>query len=238
MHRHHHALLFFSHTPEISRGTAGEPFAALPWDDLDALYTALLGDLVEAATQLADVHIFLYRNQAELSDDYFISLRERVELRPALAAPLAEQIQRAVDDAFAADFHRVVVMVENQPAVRTATLQRAFDQLGFEDDCIVVGPTAEGKCYLIGLKSNRGELFDSGEGDPLGRPNLLLRRLCDADVHLFPILPLYSLDSAVNLARLRNDLETSRGSNGGSLARTRDMFKLLDRKYRLRKTPR
>ncbi len=238
MHRSHNALLFFSRTPQISRGTVGEPFAALPWDELDALYAALLGDLVETAARLPDVNILLYRNQAEISDDYFNSVRNRIELRPALALPLAEQIQRAVSEAFAADYHRVIVIIENHPAVRAASLRHAIDQLGFEDDCAVVGPTEEGKCYLVGIKSDRSEIFDPAGGDPVDKPNLLMGRLCEADVHLFPIHPLYSLDSASNLARLRTDVEMMRDSNGSVLTRTREIFRVLDRKYRLRKSPR
>ena len=57
--RHNKAIVLLSKVPQINRSNRDEPFAALPWDDLDTLFTAMLGDVAEIACHVDFADVFL-----------------------------------------------------------------------------------------------------------------------------------------------------------------------------------
>ncbi|HYQ87299.1 MAG TPA: DUF2064 domain-containing protein [Bacteroidota bacterium] len=232
------AILLFSKPPRITRSNQDEPYAALPWEDLDALFTALLGDVLEHACRLSDADILLYRHQADLSDDFLHPFGDRIKCSTLLNGSLTENVHHAVEAAFAGLYQRVVVLLENHPVLDTAFLAKIVQQLSYEDDCLVVGPALEGGCFLIGMKSNHSELFEKTDQDPLVKPNVLMKRLCGTDSILFLTQPTYLLDSGFSLARLKGDLDKTDGLSPGFPKRTYEMFKLIDKKYRLKKPAR
>ena len=233
---HNKAILLFSKVPQINRSNRDEPFAALPWDDLDTLFTAMLGDVAEIACHVDFADVFLYRDGAELSDDILSHLRTRIEVCDLPPGSFSEQVQQAVENAFAQHYDRVVVVLDNHPLMTSTLLRNIFYQLEYEDDCIVLGPTVEGKCFLLGMKSNYSLLFSPEDGDPLINSNLLMSRLCATNVVLFPMPISYSLDSGFNLARLKQDVEMLVGAEAVFPHRTYELFKVLDKKYRTKKT--
>ena len=233
--RQNTAVIIFSRTPQIARRNPDEPYAALPWDDLDALFNALLGDSIENVCQLGEVDVLLYRNEKDLSDDFLAPFKSRVRCCDLLEKSFTEEIQHAIETAFAEHYHRVLVMLENNPVGIPRRLRRMLEQLGQEDDCVVLNPTVEGKCSSIGMKSNHGWVFDHQEGDPVAKPHLLLERLCKLPSLIVPMPSTYLLDSGPNLARFRDDLEAIQERNGEFPRRTYEMFKLFDKKYKTRR---
>src|SRR5689334_15612401 len=193
------ALLLFCRTPTIARDNMASPFATLPWEDLDVLFTAFAGDLLMTARRIEATDILVYRNAEQLSDDYFLPFRAMVRLMDLDDRPFAAQVESALDHAFRANYTRVVAVIDNRPTLGAATLRAAFNQLGYEDDCTVVMPTRDGKCVLIGLKSNHSRLFDPGKADPVERPHVLLQRLCALETQLFLLPAEEPLDSASGL---------------------------------------
>ncbi len=236
--RHHNALIVFARTPQIARSNSDHLFASLPWEDLDILYTAFVGDILRNACRLGGLDVILYRNPAEISDDYFRPFRQKVILRDLEQTPLSEQIEHAIDAAFAREYQRVLVLLDNQPLIRSSTLSRAFDQLGYEDDCFVVGSTIEGKCNILGMRSNHSDVFDTAEADPLAKPNVLLKRLCEKGSILFPLPGSYLLDSAENLDRLRQEIEGLDRKQPEFPDKSYEMFRMIEKKYRPRKVSR
>ncbi len=235
---HHNVLILFSRTPQIARSKSEHLFASLPWEDLDILYTAFVGDILRNACRLAGTEVILYRNPSEISDAYFRPFRPRLLLRDAENGPVSEQLEHAIDAAFADNYQRVLVLLDNQPLVVSTTIARAFEQLGYEDDCFVVGSTADGKCYLLGMRSNHSSLFDASDGDPLTKPNVLLKRLCETGSILFPLPGSYLLDSAENLDRLKRDIEAIDRKHPEFPDKSYEIFRMIERKYRPRKDSR
>ncbi|MBI1805771.1 MAG: hypothetical protein HYR76_01815 [Ignavibacteria bacterium] len=233
--KHHNALILFSHTPQISRESMDEPFAALPWEDLDVLFTAFVGDVVTNSSQLVQTDIILYRNEDELSDDYFRPFRQRVRLENLDITPLSAQVQVAIERAFHDGYLHVVVLLENNPLLTSTFLIKVFNQLRYEDDCFIVGPTMEGRSFLVGMKMNHASVFNHVKGDPLMKPHVLLNRLCSFDNHLFLTNAEYSLDSAMNLARLKRKIQSLDRSSPNYPTRTAEVFKMFDKKYKWRK---
>ena len=230
------AILFFSKTPQINRTNRDEPFAALPWEDLDSLFTAMLGDIVENACRIEPVDIILYRDSSEQSDDFLSRFQGRVDFRSAFEGSFSEQVQQSIDAAFAQDYHQLVVILDNHPLITSEIIENVFHQLGYEDDCIVFGPTNEVKPYLLGIKSNYSGIFSISGGNPTTNPQLMMERLCQCETVLFPLRLSYALDSGFNLAKLKSDVETLAIEDELFPHRTHEMFKMFGKKYKTRKT--
>jgi hypothetical protein len=154
---------------------------------------------------------------------------------PLNETPLIDQMQQALMDAFQNKYQKVVLFLENNPLITRNRIRKVLNQLGFEDDCIVVGPTYDGKCYLLGMKSYHDSILRGEEGNPLQEANVLMKNICNISSFIFPLEPEYSYGVSVNLMDLRRRMEVL---NKGSIeypSRTHDIFKMFDKKYKLRK---
>ena len=236
--RQNTAVVIFSRTPQIARRNPEEPFASLPWDDLDALFTALLVDTIQNVCQLGDADVLLYRNEREFADEFLAPFKTRVRCCDLLERSFTEEVQQAIESAFAEHYHRVLVLLENNPVGIPQRLRRMLDQLGQEDDCVVLAPTADGRCASIAMKANHSWIFDDDGGDPLAKPHLLLQRLCTLQTLILPQPVTHLLDSGANIARLRDELEGVEDRNGEFPRRTYEMFKVFEKKYKTRKASR
>jgi hypothetical protein len=232
------AIILFSKVPQINRSMMDDPYAGVPWTDLDALCTAMLCDVIETAFKVEFLNIVVYRDQTELSDDLFSRFRDRVECRDMHECSFSQQIHQAIESTFGHGFTRIVVVLENNPLLRPNFIRRIFDQLEYEDDCMVISTTIEGKVLLFGMKSNHSSLFANADGDSLLTTGGLMQRLCNSNVIIFPTRTSYSIDSGFNLARLQNDMETLVTAKEYFPHRTYDMFKLFNKKYRIKKPSR
>ena len=233
--QHHNAVILFARNAVIDRGGPNEPFAALPWDEIDALFTAMLSDVLESVSDLPRTDVLLYRAQTDISDEFVAGLGDRVKCFEVDGGSFPEQVQQAVDNTFTQGYHRVLVLLENNPLLQTMFLKRAFDQLSYEEDCFVVVPTIEGKCLLVGMKANHSNIFDNTEGDPIASAHVLLERLCTANANIFPAESRFSLDSGARLVRLRNEIETRAASNENYPTSTLEIFRRFDKKYTMKK---
>jgi glycosyltransferase A (GT-A) superfamily protein (DUF2064 family) len=236
--RKQNAIVVFSKPPRISRTNQNEPYATLPWEDLDALFTSLLGDILEQACRLKDVDVFLHRKRTELSDDFLLPFRDRVKLVDDPGGSFTDSIHHALDHAFGGRYNRVIVLLDNHPHMDAPFLARVVQQLAYEDDCMVVAPSIEGTCFLLGMKMNHGSLFEKADQDTLVKPDLLMKRLCRLDSMLFLTEPFHSLNSGFSLARLKGELDAADGSTPEFPRRTYEMFRTFDRKYRPKKITR
>jgi len=232
------AVIIFARTPQINRSNPDEPYAALPWEDLDSLFTAILGDLIEHTCRAGDLDVLLYRNPLEFSDEFLQPFRSCVRCFEMQESSVMTQVPGAIEHAFTMHYSRVVVLLENHPLIGSALLAGVLGQLSCEDDCIVIGPTPTGSVYLLGVKSNHPALFRDEEPDILSKPERFLRSACKENSLLFPIPSQYPLDSGSHLARVRMEIETMPESDADFPSRTSAMFKSFDKKYKARKSNR
>ena len=214
------------------------PYAALPWEDLDSLFTAILGDIIEHSCQAGDIDVLLYLNPAEFSDEFLKPFHNHVRCFEMADGSVFSQVPAAIEQAFALRYSRVVVLLENHPLIGPALLAKIFAQLGCEDDCIVVGPTPDGFVYLLGVKQNHSALFDLEAPELLSKPGRLLHNVCGAGALIFPAPSRYLLDSGAHLANARLEIEAMHETEAGFPSRTFAMFKSIDKKYKPRKLSR
>jgi glycosyltransferase A (GT-A) superfamily protein (DUF2064 family) len=230
---HQNAILVFSKQPHIARTDNSEPYASLPWGAIDALFSAFAVDVLTQACAVRDADVLFFRNPSDPLDEFLTPLRDNITFGDLTGGTFTEQVQAAVERAFAEGFDRVIALLDNHPTLTASLFERIFAQLKYEDDCVVLGPTAEGKTYLLGLKGHQGELLDTSKVDPLKKQHVLLRRLCGLEAVLFLTEQRYMLDSGFGLARLRAELDSTAPS-GAVAARTREVFKSFDKKYRIK----
>jgi hypothetical protein len=227
-------ILVFSKPPRISRTNSTEPYASLPWDDLDALFSAFTVDVLYHACGVPETDVMFYRNPSEPQDEYLYRLREEVKFRELQGEHFTAQVDDAVERAFSDGYYRVVVVLDNHPTLSPRFFGKVLEQLKYEDDCTVVGPTVEGKCFLVGLKGNHSGLFDSSQDNPLLKPFGLMERLCRLDGILFLTEPRYMLDSGFSLARLWSELQEPGVRDHYVAERSYEVFRSINKKYRLK----
>jgi glycosyltransferase A (GT-A) superfamily protein (DUF2064 family) len=229
------ALVIFSKPPELGRRTPDEPYAGLPWTDLDSLFFAMLDDLIETANEIESTDIYILRFNQEFSGDFLTRFGTKVQVLDLPTGSSNDAIHFAFETMFGKMYEHVLLLLEPHPLITKHDLITAFEMFHFDDDCVVIGQHLDGNYFLIGLKSYHTDLFDSDDGgEQTKQPSYLLERLCNREVMVFPMLPKYSLDSGTNLYRLKYELEELAGGNGFS-KRTRAMFKTIDKKYKIRR---
>jgi hypothetical protein len=229
------ALIVFFRTPQIDRSNPEDPFSALPWEDIDFLFSALASDVIRTVSQLTTIDLLVYRNPAEVSDDIFFPYHQRLKLIDLERTTPVEQTRQGIEHAYTSGYQNVVVLLQNHPLITKKTIMEVFSQLGYEDDCLVVGPTIDNRCYLVGMKMNHGTLFDAPEDPGLQKQQQLMKNICQTDSMLFLLQPMNPLDHAAHLMHLMRNIETLDKMAPDYPAKTASAFKVLQKKYKLMK---
>jgi hypothetical protein len=229
------ALIVFARTPEVARSGGGDPFAALPWEDLDAVFHGCATDVVESALALPETDVIVYRDARFPRTRLTATFGDVVEPVDLPEGPIGDAAQQAMESAFLEFYHRVVVVLDNNPLVGEAAMRAATDQLGVEDDCAVVVPADAGGAVLVALKAGCRRLFPGRAGAAGGPWGGVLARLCEEEMMLFPMRPSFLLDTTANLERLRGALASLDPEDAGFPKRTEAAFRALEKKYRWKK---
>ncbi|MEI6777261.1 MAG: TIGR04282 family arsenosugar biosynthesis glycosyltransferase [Chloroflexales bacterium] len=199
----HNALLVVAKEP-----VAGQTKTRLcpPLDGVTAaaLYTCFLRDTLALMDQVADVRRII----AYLPEDaagYFRDLAPQMALTPQRGTGLGERLNNLLCDALADGAAHAVVMDSDSPTLPVDYLRRAFGELERGAD-VVIGPCDDGGYYLIGLRQPQPRLLREV---PMSTPDVLRDTLAIARelglrVALLPTW--YDVDTAAELARLREDL--------------------------------
>ncbi len=233
--KHPNAIILFARTPELTRSAGSEPFAALPWDDLDSIFHACAGDLVQAAAAVGETDVLVYRGATFPVERLMVSGGNGIRQFEMGPVPFDECVQQAVENAFLEYYHRVTVVVENNPLIGRDAFRTANEQLGVEDDCAVITPAEDDRVVLVALKANYPSLFVGKGGSSDGRSSGLLSRLCELDALVFPTQPSFTLGTTANIERLRGELSLRDPGSTDFPKRTSAVFRSLEKKYRWKK---
>jgi len=232
--KNQNAVILFARTPEIPRTAADEPFAALPWEDLDAIFHAALADIADHAAEIPDADVIVYRDERYLPASKFSRPGDAVRILDLPAGEFNAVAGQAVEHAFHEYYHRVAVVLDNNPLIGAGVISRAFDLLGTEDDAAVVASAPDGRVAMLALKSNHPSLF-RGNGSRDAGSGGMLARLCELDVHLFPTDPVFLVESPATIDLLRRRISAMDPSDPDYPGLTGSVFRALEKKYRLKK---
>jgi hypothetical protein len=226
------AVILFARTPDVARSGAGDPFAALPWEDLDSVFHGCAGDVIEAALTVPDSDVLVFREPRFPPAKIAVRPGDAVAQVDLPEGPIGDAVQQAVDGAFLDFYHRVVVVLDNNPLVGGDVMRAASDQLGVEDECAVVVPADAGGAVLVALRAGCRGLFSGGYASHGGPWGGILPRLCREEIMLFPMRPSYLLDTTAGIERLRTEMAGLDPDGPGFPKRTDAAFRALEKKYR------
>ncbi len=232
----HFAIMIFAKQPELQRTGGDEPYAALPWDDLDRLSNALMGDLIEQACQVggADV-VLVYHSSARPSDEFlreFGDIVRYIEL-PETAKPLNHTVLG--EFITSQPYQRLILVFENYPLLSPQLFLKTFSHLGSEEEKIVIGQTFDGECFFLGLRSPFHAFFHEGGQELFNKPFGMLSHVCSQNVIVCPVQPILPLTSGYQLATLRELIAGMDESDPIYPKHSATVFKFFDKKYKNRK---
>jgi hypothetical protein len=147
------ALLIFIRNPvrgkvksRIAR-TAGEEVAL-------RIYLALLGHTRAVCTQVDAARLLFYSDHIGHGDEWPADIFQKfLQQGEGLGERMLQAFQTAL-----AEYRRAVIIGSDCPAITPALIHQAFDLLGTHQ--LVIGPSADGGYYLLGMHSPHSILFE------------------------------------------------------------------------------
>jgi glycosyltransferase A (GT-A) superfamily protein (DUF2064 family) len=154
--------------------------------------------------------VLLTVNQAHLGLDpyvYFHPKSARDELQNWVGAQatlvaetgrtLAQRRKQAFESVLSMPYRKVLMLGGQCPAMTEEHLKRALRELDRRD--IVVGPTDDGGCYLVGVKAPHPALFDQLQWTPNGLYQEITAAAAQLGLSVTELDVLNDLDSAADL---------------------------------------
>lgn len=199
------ALVVFARQPD-PQNTKTRLSPPLSREDAVRLYACFLADTLAAARQIRGVTRIIAYDPAA-AEAYFAALAPDFQRMPQIGANLGDRMHQALAALFAQGYRRVVLIGSDLPHLPPQTFRLGFESLrqGAE---VVLGPSADGGYYLIGLTRPQPRLFDL----PMSTSDVLrqtLERVERLGLRLTLLPEVFDIDTAADLARLRTLLEAN-----------------------------
>ena len=231
----HYAIIILAKTPELQRSSPDEPYAALPWDDLDTLSAALIEDQIEQACQVQGAEVVLFFHTARPRDEFLRTFNDRVHYIELSEKNFPHRFSHLSEYLASQPYQRVIVVFENYPLLSAQMFIKSFEHLGSEEEKIVVGQSDDGRCCYVGLRTPYHSFFSEIGQELVDKPFGILSHACRQNAILCPTQPLLSLTSGFHLAALRQMIDGMEEGNPVFPGHTANVFKMFDKKYKLRK---
>jgi hypothetical protein len=130
-----------------------------------------------------------------------------VGLIEAVAPDFGTCLFKAIDGLLAQGHSAAVVLNSDSPTLPAAYLISAAVALSVDEDCAVIGPSADGGYYLLGLKTSHKLLFEEVDWSTERVFQQTLARCRDIGLPV-SVLPMwYDVDDATSLTALRDELD-------------------------------
>jgi hypothetical protein len=233
--RKQNAILLFARMPELDRSIPDEPYAALPWEELDALSVALFSDLIEQALAVPGADVIFCCRESDNTHNLTAAFPERLRSIVFPDGPLSATVSAMIEHAFDLQYQRAILILDATPLRSPEELQKMFARLNGEDDCIVMTASPDGFCSVLGLRSTHRSMFHPVSPNLFEKADGLLAFLCEQSAVLCPTPPEAVLNSGLMIARLRDTIVQTREDAPGYPKRTATIFRQLDKKYRMRR---
>ncbi|MDI6803212.1 MAG: hypothetical protein QME58_05115 [Bacteroidota bacterium] len=233
--RNSKAIILFTQNVRLSRGNPKVPYTAISWEDIDLLFSAMLGDLLEILTQLPLVNVFLVTSKTELQDDFLFAFHNRVNLLYTTEKNYNRRVAFAIATVFNEGYNKVIAYFDNYPLFKDNFVNRVFSQLNYEDDCIVCSATDKGNCNLIAMKNNYSSWFDGVTDEQFINMDHLIKKACENKLVIFNTHNLPTIVNGYDLQNLKNDIQAQMTFGIDYPKKTHQMFNYLDKKLKNRK---
>ena len=128
------------------------------------------------------------------------------EVIPQPVGDLGARMSAILDERFARGAAAVLLIGSDHPTVPVAQLEQAVQWLSEDRDQVVMGPTADGGYYCVGLTRPHPELF---QDIAWSGPGVFTATMAKAEALHLPVrmlAPWYDVDTVEDLARLQREL--------------------------------
>jgi hypothetical protein len=217
------AIILFTQQVRFSRGDPNEPFAAIAWDDIDVLFSAMLNDLVEQIIKITNTDIFISVNSSDMQDDFLLSFQRKVNVLDHSSLSFPQRISSAINTVFENDYHRLILYLQHYPL-------------------LVLGASKNGRASLLGVKSNYSDWFKTVQSETTDKSDTsfietdyILKKACGNEVLIFNTPTIPAVDNGFDLEKLKRNIEHSMTVEGFFAKHTYEIFKYIDKKYFNRK---
>ncbi len=141
-------------------------------------------------------------------------------------AGLGERMKHAFEETFAAGARRALLIGTDHPTLPSAWIRKGFSLLETPDR-VVLGPTADGGFYLLGMNRFYPQLFEdmAYSHEAVFEQTADRAARCGASLHALPAW--YDVDTFDDLKRLAEDLRR----DNAAARRTRGMLRRLAGRY-------
>ena len=181
-------------SPPLSREAAAE------------LYTCFLADILATAREVDEAEGFIFYDPP-VAEDYFYGLAPDFRLFPQAGDSLGERMHHALAELLVQGYRRVVLTGSDLPHLHVQALRQGFAALRQDAD-VVLGPSADGGYYLVGLARPQPQLFDI----PMSTPDVLrqtLERVQRLNLRHVLLAEEFDVDTIADLKRLKAHLEAN-----------------------------
>jgi rSAM/selenodomain-associated transferase 1 len=204
-HMNSTALIIMAKEPKIG-STKTRLCPPLKFKEAAKLYEVLLWDTIKMTTQIKGIDIAIAVTPPEATEYFKGITSSETHLIPVTCAAIGECLSFALGQLLSMGYSRVMALNSDGPTLPPAYIQQAVERLGQND--LVLGPAEDGGYYLIGVKKKHDSLLT---GISWSTSEVLSQTLVKANqlgltVSLIP--PWYDVDTAKDIQRLCNELET------------------------------
>lgn len=166
-------------------------------------HRACVETLLRRFSNIGDRRVLVYTPD-DRAADFATLVDAHWQLEPQAAGDLGQRIENYFAAAFLAGVDQVILIGSDSPTLPEAFVFEAFDNLHQRD--AVLGPTADGGYYLIGLSKPVPRLFDEIDWSTPAVWSQTIDRLQSAGRSYHVLPPWYDVDTNDDLARLRTEL--------------------------------
>jgi glycosyltransferase A (GT-A) superfamily protein (DUF2064 family) len=160
-------------------------------------------------------------------------------LLPQRGTLFGDRLLFAADDLFKVGFNSVCLINSDSPTVAPASFLEAVNELSKPGDRIVLGPSADGGYYLIGLKKLHRRLFEEINWSTERVLEQTRQRASEIGVEVHELLCGLDVDDAATLADLCEEIFGAGAESIDSIGRETQKFlsEIIEREGRERIWP-
>lgn len=167
------------------------------------VHQACVAALIARFGQTADRRVLCF-TPAEREREFAAIARPRWQLQPQCVGDLGRRMRHYFETSFAAGVARAVLIGSDSPTLPIAYVEEAFDRLA--ESPIVLGPSADGGYYLIGLSRGLPDIFQGIDWSTCEVWRQTIGRLRAAGLRYHQLPGWYDIDTGEDLLRLRGEL--------------------------------
>jgi uncharacterized protein len=179
-------------------------------EDAAELYRAFLADKVEQVRSVTAARGAIVYTPDE-GRGFFESLAPDFVLIPQHGSDLGARLVASFEWFFAEGYPAAAFIDSDSPTLPREFLLQALDLMASPEVDVVLGPSADGGYYLIGLRAARPELFTRM---PWSTPWILAEtvgRARQLGLRVASLPPWFDVDTALDLERLESSLRSAPG---------------------------